>query len=1036
MTLNPAPASQTPFSPQLGPWFNPGAVLATPAASDGAVVVNNAVSFWPPTAGYLSLFVGATGDLTELYGYDGEQWKPTTAGAVLAVFQIADEVIVRLAALMPTRPTIATFVLELGVLTEQQVVGPASILQLPASSVTEAGLAVVGGVLQSGLAPMDDFYAPAMPTPGMPVPGPMLTMPGPSTLWTFDTRGHPVDPGAVSSWWMALCNQWSNLAVLGGPAVTSSAHLAIQLVSPHEGPIDTVTSARVTVDGGPLSAFPRRRANDILDYLPLTASSTIGVSPLGAGPNVVDQVPMPLFAQLPQGPYTSNAVTVRWSAPRDFVRVAVFDAEKYLVGSDRSLVPTGQDLVETRVNVARTPSPVVTVDTETTAANLIADATSPGSLGLVAPALDLNWGPASLVPRPPVSPTSTPPTLSLESLIGGGMTADGRVAGQSVVATITGVAPGEWVRVMPISFDLRTGLRTVMTGGAGLGDANGVAKALVLLPDGEIKADLRFDLQVTATTSRFFDDLLATRPAPVGGQPTALPGQVYVCEAAQTQALPLPPNTTCFVPGSPPQMVTANALGLGQVTAPSGDTIRAAAPVIIVTSGPFVTTPSGSSPAALGGGRATIRVLRRRVLELPIEPGPLNAYVESGHPLASQSRLEVLTAASAGNSVTATIGSVAPLAANHETGDHRNGHPFVTAGVEVHGTGARLTGPLASEVAEVIRDRAQPNVAALVADLINRPASNPAGGGNCLAAVLRTTAALVDAEPAFTEGLDLERGNGQATLQAIRTEVAKLPVPVPIPADVIRAVYRRFRTGRYGLQEGWDSLRPALAQARDLIYIETPAMDSGLTGALVPILSRRPRLRVVVCLAGRGAAGIPTQLETTRWTLSTRALGALDAAAPGRVAAFMPSAGRDRALSIASTTVIIDDLYAITGTTHLWRRGRTFDSSVAVALFDTTLNAGRGSELVQLRETLLSARLGIPRNDLPTTAAGLVGALGELVTSDTNRIARPIPPVVPASDEFGYLNPIGTLGNGSPRQDPAELIVTLIQAEAAGLVIP
>jgi hypothetical protein len=43
---------------------------------------------------------------------------------------------------------------------------------------------------------------------------------------------------------------------------------------------------------------------------------------------------------------------------------------------------------------------------------------------------------------------------------------------------------------------------------------------------------------------------------------------------------------------------------------------------------------------------------------------------------------------------------------------------------------------------------------------------------------------------------------------------------------------------------------------------------------------------------------------------------------------FPVNTGPARSLRLTSTTVVVDDAYALTGTSHLWRRGMTFDSSI------------------------------------------------------------------------------------------------------------
>ncbi|MBL8973166.1 MAG: hypothetical protein JNK56_21450, partial [Myxococcales bacterium] len=71
-----------------------------------------------------------------------------------------------------------------------------------------------------------------------------------------------------------------------------------------------------------------------------------------------------------------------------------------------------------------------------------------------------------------------------------------------------------------------------------------------------------------------------------------------------------------------------------------------------------------------------------------------------------------------------------------------------------------------------------------------------------------------------------------------------------------------------------------------------------------------------------------------------------------------PAPAAAAAAAAASTTAIVDDAYALTGTTHLWRRGLSFDSPFAATIFDEALTPGRPADLVGFRRRLLAGRLG------------------------------------------------------------------------------
>ena len=147
-------------------------------------------------------------------------------------------------------------------------------------------------------------------------------------------------------------------------------------------------------------------------------------------------------------------------------------------------------------------------------------------------------------------------------------------------------------------------------------------------------------------------------------------------------------------------------------------------------------------------------------------------------------------------------------------------------------------------------------------------------------------------------------------------------------------------------------------------------------------MTDRPGLQVAVCLPVHAMPGTPNGMIAVRDGLllaTVKALGA-DAARLTRLAIFSPSAGPGRTLRLASTTLIVDDAYALTGTTHFWRRGFSFDSSVAAAVFDETLDDGAPAEVRKFRRALLSGRLGLDPKLLPDDPSELIAAVRTLAS--------------------------------------------------------
>ncbi|HEY5923115.1 MAG TPA: hypothetical protein VIV11_15655, partial [Kofleriaceae bacterium] len=159
-----------------------------------------------------------------------------------------------------------------------------------------------------------------------------------------------------------------------------------------------------------------------------------------------------------------------------------------------------------------------------------------------------------------------------------------------------------------------------------------------------------------------------------------------------------------------------------------------------------------------------------------------------------------------------------------------------------------------------------------------------------------------------------------------------------------------------------------------------------------------------------------------------------------RVAVFSPSAGPGRTLRLASTTVVVDDVYALTGTTHLSRRGLSFDSSFACAVFDEVLDGGRPREVRQFRRQLVAERLGLPVSLVPNDPADLVAAIKKVVKRAGGRIA----PFVLAAAELPVTDTDKDVWNRDGAKIPAtfnlmewfSLLAADVQSEVAAVLNP
>jgi hypothetical protein len=185
-----------------------------------------------------------------------------------------------------------------------------------------------------------------------------------------------------------------------------------------------------------------------------------------------------------------------------------------------------------------------------------------------------------------------------------------------------------------------------------------------------------------------------------------------------------------------------------------------------------------------------------------------------------------------------------------------------------------------------------------------------------------------------------------------------------------------------GAREFATAVLAAVGRAEDLIYVETPALDAltaaggiDLVAALSARLAVRPGLRIVLIVPERFLPDETAKVETVRRAAVAAARKALESAAPGRTALAAPHAGPGRPLHLATTTIVVDDAILLTGAAHLWRRGLTFDSSLAAALFDETVAAGRPAAVRAARLQLMANALALPSTLVPEDAAEAVEAL-------------------------------------------------------------
>lgn len=813
-------------------------------------------------------------------------------------------------------------------------------------------------------------------------------------LWAFDERGRALDPGAVAAWWAFLAstplfdNLWAHSDSADRRTADVAAGRSVLFCSAHEAALPESQRLR-------LNLTDLTRIGGAL----YTAGADPAIA-LTSAPSP-DDLPLPRIALLPNGRFTAPPGATpfagwtggAWPAglARDFARIVLVDLESHLVGIGRD--DAAQNDPRRRIAVLRnTASTPFLTTADATSAQLLATLAAGSPSQLMAPVLDNFWGSLTA----PTLGSGTPPStlaFSVHGLQGEGTASGGTAANQRIVVRVTDLPANSWVRIWPKGLDTGTGQHLRLDGGAGRADSTGRAFAVVPLPDGTAALEgMSFDaMVVTDADAKLHVELRFDRPAIASGTRAALaapPGGVadgrtaWICE----QGAALVRSGGLWGSGQTLLAVPADEAGGAYALVDTASTVAADAAAstlrnaagtgdrLIVTAPAFLSTPEGEVVDATGPiGSTGATVLHRG------RSGIVDSITTFGRPVAMMERREAAAIDPAGN--TGAIGAMPGLAAFHEALPGQLGHPGVPASAEVHATGATLAGPAAAPLAALMRERAAADLNGFVT-LAQRPVTTAAdlGGTSGFAAVLETlthgVAGDAQLRAFLASGSGFTPGAAWATLKnSIESAVPSVDFDAVIDTatfddDALAAALDQvILKTRDGAAQAARALAAAIGRAEDFVYIETPALDPLTAGsgdgvidlitALNSRLAERPALAVVLCVPQKFLPHQPRKLEAVRSAGVRAALKSLLDAAPGQVVLFTPTAGPGRPLHMASTTVVVDDVWLLTGSTHLWRRGLSFDSSLAVALFDEATARGRPAALRQARRQLIADRLGV-----------------------------------------------------------------------------
>jgi hypothetical protein len=325
--------------------------------------------------------------------------------------------------------------------------------------------------------------------------------------------------------------------------------------------------------------------------------------------------------------------------------------------------------------------------------------------------------------------------------------------------------------------------------------------------------------------------------------------------------------------------------------------------------------------------------------------------------------------------------------------------PGNPAGPDVFASGVQVGGQLGYDLALHALKRAEPILpvgAGALGWLAVTDGSNwspPAADttGTVAAVMLETIAPFVDSPELSLLPAPTPTDTVQNAVNAIAAKLGVGPPTVTVAneAQLLQELERESQTARAGQHDALVSLARAIAQAEDYVYIEGPAFSATSFGNdggidLVSLLDQRlttnTRLKVIIGVP-RLPDFTPTKANWVRAAFAQRAnaISKLAQTAPARVVSFSPVGFPGRWSATRSTVVLVDDVYALVGTTHFRRRGMTFDGGVSVASIDRQLDgAGVSSTIAAFRQMLIARKLGV---DVPSGPAA--------TTALWTRLARP-----------------------------------------------
>lgn len=321
------------------------------------------------------------------------------------------------------------------------------------------------------------------------------------------------------------------------------------------------------------------------------------------------------------------------------------------------------------------------------------------------------------------------------------------------------------------------------------------------------------------------------------------------------------------------------------------------------------------------------------------------------------------------------------LTAQSVRGDARLGNPGNPAGPEDYVPGVKVSGRLATDIARFALRRTH-HLSVRLAELNNndRWKLPDAGTGNFAGALLQNIADIVESPELnfvpdnIVQNLPNDWNGLINTIKSfLPSSLSSISSSVPTPdagTRWVEEVKRDATASKFGRRDSQWALRWAIAHARTLIYIETPLFaptaagtekhEVDLVQALKDRLAAAPNLRLVIATPKRVNFGPGYESFAERFYLARNtAIASLSAVAPKRVIVYHPVGFPGRTEVIRGTLAVIDDVWALLGSSAFSRRGLTFDGSLDLNFLDKTVSGGASKGLRDLRKQAMARTLGL-----------------------------------------------------------------------------